>query len=1291
MKELLLPKIKYVLAKVSFMMLIFGSYGYMVAQTCTLACGNINIGLSGACQTEVFPEQVSTDLSDFCTYDLTFIRVGNPAAPPILTSSDIGNVVMYTLTDSNGFSCNGQITTSSAGGPSVFCPDGPFVIECGQDLSTLPAPPAVSCNGPVNSTLIEIREIQAADCSTPFYRIVEIEYGYTDAANETASCTVTYQITATDINTIEAPADITLECAPALDISTSALGVPTNDGAPFIPSTSCNITISNPVDIRSFGCGNTEIITRTWSMQDMCALDPAAIITISQEITIEDLLDPTIDLPAGPINVSTSPLNCESGDIILPAATIFDQCSDLDQLTVQMIIPFIGPVNGNGSTVSGLPVGTHEVLYRVTDACGNSSTASINVIVSDNVPPDESCQSDRTITLNNLGTAIIPATIFNDGSSDNCGGPVYIKVRRMSPSDCDPNPEFDDTITFCCSDVGSPVSVILRVYDVDPGSGPVGENDFLANSSECMVDAIVQDKLPPTVLCPADATVDCEFDLDFYLTNDIPLSMDNCNENLDATVSMDLTGLNDCGVGEAIRTITYTDGTNEIVCIQNIEIENTVIGGGISIDWPENVMIASCGGSVEPEDLEEGFSMPVVTVEGCAEITMSHEDIVFDIVEDACFKVVRTWEVIDSCTFNMTTGEGWFIHHQLIKVIDEENPEIVGLNNVDFVLSVDEDCDVTEAFVNIPEITANDCTPLEQMTFRYRIDYGNNGHYDTPFELGNNASGVYPMGESLVQFRVDDLCGNLSYGSFIVSVALEDTTKPSPKLKNLSTSLMPGMQMVTIQASLFNVESDDNCTAPDALTFSFSSDRDSTERIFTCDDLDTAFVTIYVWDEAGNSDFVEVKLAITDNANDCPDNIGGGGGQVAISGRIFNEEDREIESVMVSLLQSTMNPVETNDEGYFTFEGAHLNSSYELCPTKTNDPRNGVNVLDLIRIQRHILGIERLNSPYKMIAADVNRNGTISGTDLVAIHRVLLGYAQDFAGEATWRFLDADYEFNDPLYPLGEEFPEVYNISNLEGEVTKNFIGMKIGDVDNSARLSSNFQQANPRGFQDLTFEVEDRWIEKGESVYVSVKAKEFRKVYGFQGTLQFDPSKAQFMGITSGQLQGFSKNAINTDLIQEGIIPMVWYSEQGLSLNDGDEIFRIKLYVTEHTFIGDLLSIGDTFIDNIQVSQKGSGLLKMGFFNYDESQRDIRLLQNKPNPFDSETIVSFYLKENTEATISIMDMAGRIVWSQQGSYTKGNNDITVNKNILGGSGVYLYRLDAPGFSDTKKMVLVSN
>ena len=43
---------------------------------------------------------------------------------------------------------------------------------------------------------------------------------------------------------------------------------------------------------------------------------------------------------------------------------------------------------------------------------------------------------------------------------------------------------------------------------------------------------------------------------------------------------------------------------------------------------------------------------------------------------------------------------------------------------------------------------------------------------------------------------------------------------------------------------------------------------------------------------------------------------------------------------------------------------------------------SAVTTFDLVLISRHILGLEALDSPYKMIAADVNMSGTISTSDV---------------------------------------------------------------------------------------------------------------------------------------------------------------------------------------------------------------------------------------------------------------------------------------------------------------------
>jgi len=73
-----------------------------------------------------------------------------------------------------------------------------------------------------------------------------------------------------------------------------------------------------------------------------------------------------------------------------------------------------------------------------------------------------------------------------------------------------------------------------------------------------------------------------------------------------------------------------------------------------------------------------------------------------------------------------------------------------------------------------------------------------------------------------------------------------------------------------------------------------------------------------------------------------------------------------------------------------------------------------VNILDILSIRRHILGMEELPKPFYWIAADVNNSGTITTLDLIQIQRVILGVSDRFGSVPSWRFV--------PKYALGENF-----------------------------------------------------------------------------------------------------------------------------------------------------------------------------------------------------------------------------------------------------------------------------
>ena len=90
-----------------------------------------------------------------------------------------------------------------------------------------------------------------------------------------------------------------------------------------------------------------------------------------------------------------------------------------------------------------------------------------------------------------------------------------------------------------------------------------------------------------------------------------------------------------------------------------------------------------------------------------------------------------------------------------------------------------------------------------------------------------------------------------------------------------------------------------------------------------------------------------------------------------------------------------------------------------------------------------------------------------------------------------------------------------------------------------------------------------------------------------------------------------------------------------------------------------------------------------------DQRAISFSLNQNYPNPFNPSTLISFDLPESGQVQLVIYDLMGRTVQTLvNGSMSAGSHDVTFDASQLS-SGVYLYRLDAPGFSSTRKMMLV--
>ncbi len=90
-----------------------------------------------------------------------------------------------------------------------------------------------------------------------------------------------------------------------------------------------------------------------------------------------------------------------------------------------------------------------------------------------------------------------------------------------------------------------------------------------------------------------------------------------------------------------------------------------------------------------------------------------------------------------------------------------------------------------------------------------------------------------------------------------------------------------------------------------------------------------------------------------------------------------------------------------------------------------------------------------------------------------------------------------------------------------------------------------------------------------------------------------------------------------------------------------------------------------------------------------------IILGQNYPNPFNKETIIPFYFTEDTEFTLYIYNIAGRLVnsYKSRGKWPSGSHyfiwDCKNNSGEIVSSGIYFYNLKVGNYNNTGKMIFL--
>jgi hypothetical protein len=719
----------------------------------TDACGNTTTGTQSitvqdtTAPTIVTPPNLTLDCPATTTTNVTGVaNVTDGCSATTLTFSDsVSNncggtkIISRTWRASDG--CGNAatalqtITVRDVTAPSLIIPAN-LTLECPADTSTNHTGIAVAVDG-CSATTVTYSDVVSNSCGGT--EVIQRLWTARDQCGNVTNGLQIITVRDTTRPNLIVPPDVTLEC-PAIP-STN------NTGVALAQDTCGSVSLSYS-DVVTTNCGGTKVVARTWSAIDSCGNSTNRI----QTITVRDSLAPALVMPP---NVTLEcPANTSTNNTGI--ATAVDGCS-------------AATVTFNDSVVTNC-AGTKVIqrTWTARDLCGNVTNAIQTITVRDSTPPSLTMPANLTLecpaNTNILNTGMATA-------QDGCGSVTVT---------------FSDSISNICG--GS--KLISRMWRV---------TDTCGNTTNGTQLITIRDTTPPTIVAPADLTLECPAATTTNATG-VPTVTDSCSAT---TVTFTDSVSNNCGGTKIVsRTWRAADGCGNVAtALQTITVIDTTPP---TLTFPSNVVL-QC-----PGDTRTNVTGAARSTDGCGAVTLTYSDI----VSNGCGltrTIWRQWTAVDQCGHS-TNGV------QLISVIDTNKPTINCPN-----LSVQCAGDVPPAYSNLTAFVATGGTVADScsssLTFALVSDSG---------VVGSCPGTVTRI------YRVTDACGNYSDGTQRITV--NDTippvlTVPTNTIVECNGSLNP--------TNIGGATATDNCDTNVNIAYSDSAVQSQYDLKFYVADPDT--------------------------------------------------------------------------------------------------------------------------------------------------------------------------------------------------------------------------------------------------------------------------------------------------------------------------------------------------------------------------------------------------------------------------------------------------------------------
>ena len=645
----------------------------------------------------------------------------------------------------------------------------------------------------------------------------------------TISCDQLITVEDTTDPTIDlAAADLTVECDGAGNGDQLAAWLADNGGAEASDNCSA-VTWSHSDATLSDLCAATGAVTVTFTAMDDCGNSSETTATF----TIEDTTAPAF-IGDVEVNISCDEWACDADALeALGIFSIDEACGDY---TLEASC-----VSFSGGCVT--PVGAYQANYTATDECGNMSTFSQIVILSDDVKPVPSieCPAEANLTADadcnadldpsNTGMATASAT-------DNCDAAPQVEVTYV-----------DGPITEGCAGSYS----FTRTFTATATDHCGNEDSISCDQLITVSDETAPDA--PVITGPADAEVQLDADC---ATDASPA----------ATGEATATALDNCDAAPSIA-ITYEDSAPTYTCTGDDTAEGsytfTRTWTAVATDDCGNVGAASTYVQTITalDELAPDFDGSAITFEIACDLydeatlydVMAADNCDSDVtitilsntqVSGSCAGAyLRTYEATDDCG-NSTQFE------QAISLIDSVAPALTITCPADAVLEADADCNAdtsTDALGNAMYTATDNCDADLEISLT---------HDDVVTE---GCTGSYTIARTFT-LTATDQCDNATTVTCTQNIAVNDVTAPSIDADAADLTVEcdgagNGDDLAGWLADNGGAEASDNCSA---VTWSHS---DATLSDL-CGATGAVTVTFTAADDCGNSSETTATFTIVD-------------------------------------------------------------------------------------------------------------------------------------------------------------------------------------------------------------------------------------------------------------------------------------------------------------------------------------------------------------------------------------------------------------------------------------------